>query len=310
MINRTLVRTHVVQTLFAHYEQGGNTNLQARKELIKSFDTTYDLYLMLLEFINELTHYAQLQYEERRRRAKATHEVFALSRRFIDNRLAQQIYVNKELRNQIANRHLSWEAGLNGVSAIYQALQQALFYLEYIEAPEVNYQADNMLWRKLLSGLLPNNEDFINALDEMEIHMDAQNWTIDLDVVLSYVIKTIRRFKEDSTAEEALLPIFETNEELQFADDLLRFAIEGHDEYQALIANHLHGWEPDRIPFMDKIILQVALAEIINFPSIAIQISLNEYIEIAKEYSGEKSYLFINGVLDGIIREKKLHLTL
>ncbi len=310
MINRTLVRTHVVQTLFAHYEQGGNTNLQARKELIKSFDTTYDLYLMLLEFVNELTHYAQIQYEERQQRAKATHEVFRLSRRFIDNRLAQQMYYNKELRNQIANRHLSWEAGLNGVSAIYQALQQAPFYIDYIEALEDNYQADNMLWRKIMSELLPNNEDFINALDEMEIHMDAQNWTIDLDVVLSYVIKTIRRFKEDTSADEALLPIFENNEELQFAEDLLQFAIEGHDEYQELIADHLHGWDPERIPFMDKIILQVALAEIIKFPSIAIQISLNEYIEIAKEYSGEKSYLFINGVLDGIIREKKLHLTL
>ncbi len=310
MINRSMVRTHVVQTLFAHYEQGDNTNIQARKELIKSFNTTYDLYLILLEFVNELTTYAEAQMKERLQKARATHSRYSPSRRLIENKLAQQLFLNKELRNQLNNRHLSWEAGLNGVAAIYQALEEAPFYHDYIYAMSATYQDDNNMWRKIMSGLVPFNQEFISALEEMEIHMDAQNWTIDLEVVLSYVLKTFRRFQEDTTPEEPLLPIFENNEELKFAEDLLQYTIEGHDEYQELIANHLHGWDPQRIPLMDMIILQVALAEIMHFPDIAIQITLNEYIEIAKEYSGEKSHLFINGVLDSIIREKKLYINL
>ena len=139
----------------------------------------------------------------------------------------------------------------------------------------------------------------------MEVVLDKANWTTDADVIVSYVIKTIKRFKEDSTPDTPLLEMFDSNEEEQFAIDLLDKTIEGHDQFEQLINAHLKGWDADRIADMDRVLVEAALAEILNFEDIPLTISLNEYIELAKTYSGDKSYMFVNGILTEILREMK-----
>ena len=165
--------------------------------------------------------------------------------------------------------------------------------------------ADKRLWRQIYQHLLAENAALEEALDEMEVVLDKTNWTTDADIVISYVIKTIKRFKADSTPETPLLEMFDSEDELRFAHDLIEKAIAGHDEYEQAINSHLKGWDADRIAGMDRIILEVALAEILGFEEIALTVSLNEYIELAKEYSGDKSYMFINGILTEILREMK-----
>ncbi len=144
-----------------------------------------------------------------------------------------------------------------------------------------------------------------DALEELEVVLDKSNWTTDADVIISYVIKTIKRFKEDSTPDTPLLEMFDNEDEVQFATNLLEKAINGHEEYEHMINTHLKGWDADRIADMDRVILETALAEILEFEDIAMTISLNEYIELAKTYSGDKSYMFINGILTEILRDLK-----
>ena len=170
-------------------------------------------------------------------------------------------------------------------------------------ADEVSYDDDKAVWRKIFSEILPDNEDLLAALEEMEVRLDQQNWTVDLNLVLSYVVKTVRRFREDSDADQLLLEMFDNEDELDFAKRLLEEAMSHRDENIQLVNAHLKNWDADRIAYMDTIILQVALAEILYFPEIAIEVTLNEYIEIAKEYSGDKSYLFINGILNEIMQD-------
>jgi N utilization substance protein B len=124
-------------------------------------------------------------------------------------------------------------------------------------------------------------------------------------VVISYVIKTIKRFKEDSTPDTPLLEMFDSEEELQFALKLLEKTLKGHEQYEQLVNSHLKGWDADRIADMDRIIIETALGEILEFEDIALTVSLNEYIELAKNYSGDKSYMFINGILTEILRDMK-----
>ncbi|MBO4666196.1 MAG: transcription antitermination factor NusB [Paludibacteraceae bacterium] len=128
--------------------------------------------------------------------------------------------------------------------------------------------------------------------------------------MLSYVVKSIRQFREENGAEQALLQMFDHEEELQFAQNLLSTAIEHRDEAMDYVHQHLKNWDADRLALMDTIILQAALAELLYFPEIALEVTLNEYIELAKEYSGDKSYLFVNGILNEILldlkRENKL----
>lgn len=305
MINRTMLRTRVIQTLFAYYQDPGKTPLTARKELLKSFADTYDLYFVLLEFANSMTAYAQQQLEEQAARARATHRELKTNKRFVENRLAQQLFDNRALRARVQEQNLSWDSGMSAVSAIYKQMTECDFYRNYMEAKECSYSDDKMVWRRIYENLLVGSNELAEALDEMEVTLDKSNWTVDADVVISYVIKTIKRFNEDSTPETELLPMFDGESELKFATDLLDTAIRNHSQYEELINNHLKGWDADRIAYMDRVILETALAEIIEFDSIALTVSLNEYIELAKEYSGEKSYQFINGILNEILREMK-----
>ncbi len=305
MINRTMVRTRVVQTMFAYYQDPDKTFLSARKELNKRFADTYDLYFLLLDFINELTAYAQHMLEDQQARARATHMPFTPNRRFVQNRLAQQIFDNNALRRRMQEQQLSWESSLQAISDVYKRLVESEFYKEYMQAQECTYEDDKRLWRQIFQYLMAGNETFYDALDEMEVVLDKTNWVTDADIVISYVIKTIKRFKGNSMPDMPLLEMFDNEEELRFAERLLEQTIQGHDQYEQQINSHLKGWDADRIAYMDRIILEVALAEITSFEEIALTISLNEYIEIAKEYSGDKNYMFINGILTEILRDMK-----
>lgn len=300
-----MVRTRVIQTLYAYYKDPEKTFLTARKELNKSFADSYDLYFVLLDFANELTAYAQRQMEDQIARAKATHSSWTPNRRFVRNRLAQQLFENRALRARVQEQQLSWDSGMQAVSDVYRRLIESSYYRDYMEAEHCTYEDDKRLWRQIYQHLMPGNEVLYDALDEMELVLDKSNWTTDVEVVLSYVVKTIKRFTEDSTPETPLLEMFDSEEEVQFASSLLEKAIKGHDRYEQLINENLKGWEADRIAYMDRIILETALAEILEFEDIALTVSMNEYIELAKEYSGDKSYMFINGILTEILRRIK-----
>lgn len=305
MINRTMVRTRVVQTLFAYYQDSDKTVTTARRELTKSFADTYDLYFALLDFANVLTAYAQQQLEEQIGRAKATHSSWMPNRRFVQNRWAQQLFDNRALRRRVEEQHLSWDSGMPAVMDVYKRLTESDFYRQYMEAESCTYEDDKRVWRLIYQNLLANNEVLADALDEMEVTLDKANWTVDVDIVLSYVVKTVKRFNEDSTPDMPLLEMFDNEDELQFATNLLEKTIAGHEQFENMINAHLKGWDADRIAYMDRVILETALAEILEFEDIALTVSMNEYIELAKSYSGDKSYMFINGILTEILRELK-----
>lgn len=303
MINRTTVRTRVVQALFAYYQDGDKTITAMRKELTKSYSTTYSLYIALLDLVNELTSYATQVIEDTNARARVTHQKYEINRRFINNQFAQQVFECQPLRNYVDQQHLSWDGAHASIPVLFRAIEESEFYRAYMQAPETTYEEDKKLWKNIFTQILAGNETLTNALEDLEITLDMSNWTTDSDVVISYILKTIKRAKSGEPIE--LLPIFDHEEEALFGENLLRAAIENHDTYLSWISAHLKNWESDRVAMMDKIIMETALAEIFHFNDIAIEVSMNEYIELAKEYSGEKSYQFINGVLNEILQEKK-----
>ena len=303
MINRTLVRTKVVQTLFAHYKGSDHTSLSARKTLLNKFSSTYSLYMMMLSFADELTTYAEEQIAENQRRATVLHQTYNANRNFVNNRIAQQLFNNRRLRNYMENEHLRWDVGMSAVEYTYKMLIDSPFYKEFMELDAPTYEDEKTLWRKIYGTLLLESEELTSALEEMEVALDHEGWTTDIDMVITYVIKTIKRFKASDGDELPLLDMFGSEEELTFAKDLLHWSIEQSEENKSLIAKSLQNWEADRVAYMDQIILLVALAEIRNCNEIALEISMNEYIEIAKEYSSDKSYVFINGVLNRIVND-------
>lgn len=305
MINRTLVRTKVVQTLFAQQKSNDQTQLTARKTLLNKFSSTYSLYMMMLSFADELTTYAEEQIAENQRRATVLHQTYKANRNFVNNRVAQQIFNNRRLRNYLENEHLTWDVGMSAVEATYKSMVEAPFYKEFMALEVPTYEDEKVLWRKVYSNLLLESEALASALEEMEVALDQEGWTVDMDMVITYVVKTIKRFKEDDMDELPLLDMFSSEDELTFAKNLMQWSIEQIEENKVLVAKSLQNWDANRVAYMDQIILLVALAEIRNSNDIALEISMNEYIEIAKEYSSDKSYVFVNGVLNRIVNDLK-----
>ena len=154
MINRTLVRTKIIQTLFAYFKKEEQSPMSARKELINSFSNTYSLYMMLLAFADELTTYADQQIEANKARAAVIHQEYIPNRNFVNNRIAQQLFNNRRLRTYIEDQHLRWDTGMNAVESIYKQLVQAPFYTEYMQLEQPTYEDDKRIWRKIYSTLM------------------------------------------------------------------------------------------------------------------------------------------------------------
>ncbi len=305
MINRTLVRTKVVQTIFSFNSERGQTAFTAEKVLVNAFTDTYRLYFLLLDLVNELTQLAVEDIEQEMQRAQIMHEDYNPNPRFVNNRFAAQLFENKTLRHYLQEYHLGWDVAHESLNILYKQIKGSTIYQEYMNSDISSYEADKVLWRKLFCFILADNSDLENALEELEIALDAKNWGTDMDVIISYIVKTIKRFDIDKADEQPLLEMFDTEEEFNFAKSLLHASIEHANEYNQLVASNLQNWDAERMALMDKVILQVALAEIFTFPDIAVQVTLNEYIDIAREYSTENSPHFINGILDQILQQLK-----
>ena len=300
MINRVLLRIKIVQILYSFYKGDGKSFPLAEKELFRSIARTYDLYFHLLQLSIEITQYAESRIETKRNKLRPTEEDLNPNTRFIDNRFIKQLSENVQFNEYLAKQKLSWVNYPDIVKSVYDQLVASDFYADYMSAADSNYAADKDIWRKIYKKLILPSEDFDNSIEDQSIY-----WVDDLEMVISFVIKTIKRFDESNGYEQALLPMFKDEEDAEFARKLLRGVLSNGEKYRQLIDENTKNWELDRIAYMDILIMEVALSELMDFPTIPVNVTLNEYIEIAKNYSTEKSGIFINGVLDNIVGQLK-----
>ena len=300
MINRILIRIKIIQILYSFYKSDGKSLPSAEKELFHSIEKTYDLYYHLLQLAVEITHYANLRTDARKNKLRPTPEDLNPNMRFVENRYIEQLASNKQLNKYISEHGLSWSNYPEIVKKLYDDIVASDFYAEYMESPLSDYEADKNIWKKIYKKIILQSEELDNSIEEQNIY-----WTNDIELVVSFIIKTIKRFNAATGSNQELLPMFKDEEDVEFARKLLQNAINHCEEYRELIDKNTKNWELDRIAFMDIVIMQAALAELMEFPAIPVNVTLNEFIEIAKIYSTEKSGTFINGVLDNIVGQLK-----
>ena len=300
MINRELLRTKVVQTLYSYHKGNTATHLMAEKELFHNIERTYDLYFQLLQLSVEITNYAAARIDNKRNKLRPSYEDLNPNTRFIDNRFVKQLSENIQFNDYLTKQKLSWVNYPEIIKGLYEEITESDFFTTYMSASEVDYVADKDIWRKIYKKIVLESEDVDNAIEEQSIY-----WVDDVEVVLSFVIKTIKRFDAENGVHQPLLPMFKDDEDAEFASKLLIGTLKNGEAYREIIDKNTRNWELDRIAFMDILIMQVALTEIMDFPTIPINVTLNEYIEIAKKYSTVKSGTFINGVLDNIVGQLK-----
>ena len=218
----------------------------------------------------------------------------------MENRFIAQLEVNKQLLEFADNQKKTWENEADFVKNLCEQIMESDIYKEYMASETSSYEEDREVWRKIYKKIIFNNAELDQVLEDQSLY-----WNDDKEIVDTFVLKTIKRFDEKNGAKQELLPEFKDDEDQDFARRLFRRAILNSDYYRHLISENTKNWDLDRVAFMDVIIMQIALAEVLSFPNIPISVSLNEYVEIAKLYSTPKSGGFINGTLDGIVNQLK-----
>lgn len=296
MINRKLIRVKIVQLTYAYYQNGHHNMDTAEKELLFSLSKAYDLYNYLLGLIVAITQ------EERRRVDIATRRAEregteTPSQRFAFNKFATQLEENKQLNLFMEDKKMSWENDLEAVRKLCDQIEQSPLYQEYMMSDAEDYETDRELWRRIYRTLIQGNEDLDAILEEKSLY-----WNDDKEIVDTFVLKTIKRFDPANKADQELLPEYDDTEDREYALKLFRSTILNADTYQRYMSETSRNWNFSRLAYMDVVLMQIAIAEMLTFPNIPISVTINEYVDLAKLYSTPKSGGYINGMLDAIAR--------
>ncbi|MBQ6652429.1 MAG: transcription antitermination factor NusB [Prevotella sp.] len=296
MINRELIRIKIVQLTYAYYQNGSKNLDNAEKELLFSLSKAYDLYNYLLLLIVAITREERLRVEIGTNRAQRE-GTEPPSQRFAYNKFAIQLEDNKMLGKFVEEQHLSWEDDIETVRTLCNLIEQSETYKEYMASSDDSYETHREVWRKLYRQLIQDNDDLDGVLEEKSLY-----WNDDKEVVDTFVLKTIKRFDPASGRQQELLPEFKEEEDREFARRLFRATILNAEQYQRYMSENSRNWDFSRLAYMDIVVMQIAIAEMLNFPNIPVSVTINEYVNLSKLYSTPRSSSYINGMLDSIAR--------
>lgn len=294
MINRVLIRIKVVQMMYSYLlTRSVKTQAAALKELEQSLDKSYELYNYLLLLPIDLTDLQERIVDEARHKVFATPEELHPNMRFINNAFVQKLRELEPLQKFVREKKFTWRDDEVFLRLLLGKITESRYYAHYMTASESSFEADGDLWRDLMRHLLLIDPDV-----EEEIENRSAFWSVeDLDMMGQFAIKTIRLITKGSS--EPMFPQFKDAEDSRFAQDLFECAVKEMDENSERIdaAVKSDRWDPERVAVLDRVVMLVALAEARNFFKIPISVTLNEYIEIAKNFSTPQSGQFVNGVL-------------
>ncbi|MDI3520522.1 transcription antitermination factor NusB [Anaerophaga thermohalophila] len=300
MLSRRLLRVKVMQTVYGHFRGGDSSLQQAEKELFHSISKSHELYHLLLLLILDVRDLAEKRIENGLNKKRPTYEELHPNRKFINNKVIQQLRENRQLLKYIETTGLSWKNNEQYIKDVYKHILDSELYQQYMQSDDDSYESDRKFVAKLYEKVIGQYLPLYALLEEESIF-----WNDEAEFVVSIVVKTIKEFKEENGEEQALQKEFKDEEDREFVKTLIRKAILNNQDYQALIRKFSRNWDLERVAYLDIVLMQIAIAEFLEFPQIPVKVTLNEYIEIAKHYSTPKSGTFINGILDKVITHLK-----
>lgn len=298
MINRALLRIKVAQVLYACFAKENTDLTAAENELQLSVQKSYDLYHYILLLIAESRRYTEVKADSLRDRIGGVRVNEMFNEQFMNNKFARQLGENTELYSYANDRGLTWAEDTDFIKYLISQVNRREYYCLYTAKKNPSYGEDKKFWRDIIANEFQENEHFDQLIEQKSIY-----WSDDLDIILSFVEKTIKQFKEENGADQPLLPMYKDEADKTFAIKLLDSVILHNSELENTITKYLIDWDINRVAMMDRIILKTAIAELLYFSTIPVNVTLDEYIELAKYYGTKKSSKFINGVLDKVVQD-------
>ncbi|MFG6384994.1 MAG: transcription antitermination protein NusB [Muribaculaceae bacterium] len=286
-----------VNTLNA-YNDSRAMYTKARKDLEDSLDQAYKLYFDLFLLIVELTREEVDRQEVAKGKYLATAADLNPDSRFVDNAFAKFLENNETLTEFVDEHKSTWVDSPGLLKNLLDAILASDLYAEYMKLETTDWKTDCEFWRNIMRNVVLPSDALAEALEAKSIF-----WNDDLSTMGTFALKTIRKFAQSENGEGVrFLPQYKDEEDAEFGMKLFTYAVDKREQYREYIDKFINpDWDPERLAFMDIVIMIAAIAEIDNFPGIPLPVSLNEYIEIANDYSTRRSGPFINGILYSIV---------
>lgn len=296
MINRALIRLKVLQLVYSYYQNSGKTTEVAVKELEYSQQQAHVLYKSLLSLIAEI-HKLACEKAALRAQSPLGGGAGNADQRLADNLFLRQLAENKELGEFTAKQKHGWGENDKFVRNLYSDFVSSDCFRTYLDRREFGYEDDREIIRRFYKNHILHNDAIDDILEEQNLY-----WNDDKEIIDSFVMKTIKRFDPANGADQPLLPLYGNDEDQDFASRLFLTTIEQGETIRGYMAKSSQNWKLERMALMDVIILQIAVAEVIAFPSIPLNVTFSEYIEMAKFYSTPRSHSYVHGMLDSICK--------
>ncbi len=299
MLNRRHIRIKVMQTLYAFNGGEGDDFRNDEKFLVESLENMYDLHLLMLSLLIEVQKRAEDYQDRSQRKILATKEEKDPNRKFINNEVLQILQEDRALQIEIENRKIDdWYLDFEYVDIIFKSILESELYKEYMLTRVSDFNEDKNFICDVFTEIIAPNEKLYEYIEDKKL-----TWLDDLPVVNTGILKLLRKLKKENKSSYFTPKLFKDTEDKEFATALFKKTLLNKTKFNEEISAKTQNWDSDRIANLDAILLQMAICEFQKFPSIPVKVTINEYIDIAKEYSTPKSSFFINGILDKIVKE-------
>ena len=302
MLTRRHIRVKVMQCIYA-LTQSKDDSLEKQEVFLKaSIENTYTLYLLILSLLMEIQQRASNQVKLASKKYLAnTSDTYPNKEKFANNKFLLQLTENALLKSELSKRKLNnWYLNEEYVKLIYKEIIESKMYSEYMLAQKSTYEEDKNFIMVLFKEIIAPNEKIYEYFED-----DQLTWVDDFPIVNTYIVKQLKKVRENQNESFFLPRLLKDDEDMDFAKKLLVKTLLNNERWEQEIEGKTPNWDKDRIAEIDSILLKMAICELLSFPSIPEKVTINEFLEIAKEYSTPKSSIFINGVLDKLVREYK-----
>ncbi|RZK50283.1 MAG: transcription antitermination factor NusB [Pedobacter sp.] len=299
MLNRRHLRIKALQSIYAFHLSESQDILSGQKTMMNSIDSVYEMYIRMLALIVDVTEYTAVDAIERGNKHLPTAEDLNPNKKLLNNAFAQILKQNPDYIAYVNKYQVNWHADPEIVKSIFNSLKETKEYQAYLQDTAEDLESSKEIIKFIFRKKILKDPIVLQSFEDKFI-----NWPVDAEVMKGMVAKTIKNFTNTDPFQNKLTPLcVDWDEDSRFVKDLFQYTLKNEEKYQGYIADRTKNWESERIAVMDTILMKMAICEMMNFPSIPVKVTINEYLELSKDYSTPKSNTFINGILDKILND-------
>lgn len=299
MLNRRHIRVKVMQSIYAMHQNGSDNLQKEEKFLFYSIENILDLYLIMVSSLVEIRDKELLYLEKSAKKHLATPAERNPNKKFVNNALIEALAENRSLNIALEKHKINiWKQNDDYILIMLNDIRNSDLYKNYMATTESTFEQDRQFVIDVFMELIAPNEKLYEYLEDNKL-----TWVDDIPLVNTQIVKQLRQIKPDSPHSFSVPDLYKDDEDRDFARDLFRKTVLNETELAKEYIDKTPNWDTERIAEIDTIILKMSICEFLKFPSIPVKVTINEYLEIAKEYSTPKSSIFINGILDNLVKE-------